>query len=73
MDLTYPADAEEFRGEIRAWLDENLPDGWFDDGFEMSDDERARFNREWPRKLFEGGGQFYGPLATGKGLAGRRR
>lgn len=55
MDLTYPADAEEFRGEIRAWLVENLPDGWFDDGFEMSDDERAQFNLEWPKKLFEGG------------------
>jgi hypothetical protein len=55
MDLTYPAEAEEFRVEIRAWLEENLPDGWFDDGFEMTDDERRRFNREWPQKLFEGG------------------
>ena len=55
MDLTYPAEAEEFRVEIRAWLEENLPDGWFADGFEMSDDERKRFNQEWPQKLFEGG------------------
>jgi alkylation response protein AidB-like acyl-CoA dehydrogenase len=55
MDLTYPPDAEEFRGEIRAWLEQNLPAGWFDAGFEMSDAERARFNVEWPRKLFEGG------------------
>ncbi len=55
MDLTYPADAEEFRVEIRAWLEENLPTGWFDDDFEMTDGERARFNREWPQKLFEGG------------------
>ena len=37
MDLTYPDEAEEFRTEIRAWLEENLPDGWFDDGFEMTD------------------------------------
>ena len=55
MDLTYPSDAEEFRTEIRSWLEENLPDGWFDEGFEMSDEERAQFNRDWPQKLFEGG------------------
>jgi alkylation response protein AidB-like acyl-CoA dehydrogenase len=55
MDLTYPAEAEEFRAEIRAWLERNLPDGWFDDGFELTDAERQRFNAEWPEKLFEGG------------------
>jgi alkylation response protein AidB-like acyl-CoA dehydrogenase len=60
MDLTYPADAEEFRTEIRSWLVENLPDGWFDEhqqpsGMEMSDAERKQFNLEWPQKLFEGG------------------
>ena len=55
MDLTYPSEAEEFRTEIRAWLRENLPDGWFDEGFEMSDDARRKFNQEWPEKLFEGG------------------
>jgi hypothetical protein len=55
MDLTYPADAEAFRTEIRAWLEANLPTGWFSDGFEMGDDERKAFNSEWPQKLFEGG------------------
>jgi alkylation response protein AidB-like acyl-CoA dehydrogenase len=55
MDLTYPADAEEFRAEIRSWLEQNLPDGWFQPGFEMSNDERKRFNAEWPERLFEGG------------------
>ncbi len=55
MDLTYPNEAEEFRTEIRSWLEENLPDGWFDDDFEMSDDERASFNKAWPQKLFAGG------------------
>jgi alkylation response protein AidB-like acyl-CoA dehydrogenase len=55
MDLTYPPDAEQFRVEIRAWLEENLPDGWFDDGFEMSSAERASFNEAWPAKLYEGG------------------
>jgi alkylation response protein AidB-like acyl-CoA dehydrogenase len=60
MDLSYDAEAEEFRTEIRDWLRKNLPDGWVDavdagETFELSDDERARFNAEWPRKLYEGG------------------
>lgn len=55
MDLTYPAEAEEFRAEIRTWLEQNLPTGWFDPSFEMSDADRAEFNRNWPAKLFEGG------------------
>ena len=55
MDLSYPTEAEEFRVDIRAWLENNLPDGWFDEGFEMTADERAEFNRTWPQKLFEGG------------------
>jgi alkylation response protein AidB-like acyl-CoA dehydrogenase len=55
MDLTYPAEAEEFRIQIRSWLEANLPDGWFDEGFELTDEERKQFNAEWPAKLFEGG------------------
>jgi alkylation response protein AidB-like acyl-CoA dehydrogenase len=55
MDLTYPPEAEEFRKEIRAWLEENLPAGWFDEGFEMTPEERAAFNDEWTTKLFDGG------------------
>jgi alkylation response protein AidB-like acyl-CoA dehydrogenase len=55
MDLTYPPDAEEFRGEIRAWLEENLPEGWFDEGFDMTSEERRKFHEEWTQKLFDGG------------------
>ena len=55
MDLTYPNEAEEFRAEIKGWLLDNLPDGWFDEGFEMTMSEREAFNAEWPAKLFEGG------------------
>jgi alkylation response protein AidB-like acyl-CoA dehydrogenase len=55
MDLSYPPEAEEFRGEIRAWLEANLPEGWFDEGFEMAAADKARFNDEWPARLFEGG------------------
>ena len=55
MDLTYPPEAEAFRVEIRAWLEENLPDGWFDEGFELDGEERARFNEQWAEKLYAGG------------------
>ena len=55
MDLTYPPEAEEFRTEIRAWLEQNLPDGWFDEGFEMTPEQKQAFNDDWTTKLFEGG------------------
>ena len=55
MELTYAPEDEAFRAEIRNWLQENLPKGWFDKGFEMSNDERKKFNDEWPSKLFQGG------------------
>jgi alkylation response protein AidB-like acyl-CoA dehydrogenase len=55
MDLTYPPEAEQFRKEIRAWLEENLPAGWFEDGFSMTAEERAAFHHSWSVKLFEGG------------------
>jgi alkylation response protein AidB-like acyl-CoA dehydrogenase len=71
MDLTYPPEAEQFRKEIRAWLEENLPEGWFDEGFELSGEEKQRFNEEWPAKLFEGGWicAAWPPEYGGKGLS----
>ena len=55
MELDYSPEDEAFRAEIRAWLKDNLPKGWFDKDFEMSAEERKKFNDEWPTKLFEGG------------------
>jgi alkylation response protein AidB-like acyl-CoA dehydrogenase len=55
MDLSYPADAEAFRTEIRGWLEDNLPSGWSTLGFEMSTDEKKAFNEAWPAKLYGGG------------------
>ncbi len=55
MDLTYPPEAETFRAEIRAWLEENLPDGWFEPGFELHGPERTQFHRDWTQKLYAGG------------------
>jgi alkylation response protein AidB-like acyl-CoA dehydrogenase len=55
MDLTYPPESEAFRLEIRRWLEDNLPDGWFDEGFELEGEAKVRFQQEWTSKLFEGG------------------
>jgi alkylation response protein AidB-like acyl-CoA dehydrogenase len=55
MDLSYPPEAEAFRGVIRAWLNENLPAGWGTEGFELSAEDRKQFNEQWVEKLREGG------------------
>ena len=56
MDLTYPPEAEAFRKEIRAWLEENLPEGWFDEGFEMTRRGAASSStRSGRRSCYEGG------------------
>jgi alkylation response protein AidB-like acyl-CoA dehydrogenase len=55
MDLTYPPESEAFRAEIRAWLEDNLPDGWFEPGFRLEGEDKAQFQKEWSTKLFEGG------------------
>lgn len=55
MDMSYPPEAEAFRTEIRGWLEANLPEGWFEPGFELSAEERKRFNEDWPAKLYGGG------------------
>ncbi|MGZ4760416.1 MAG: acyl-CoA dehydrogenase family protein, partial [Acidimicrobiales bacterium] len=71
MDLTYPPEAEAFRVEIRKWLEDNLPDGWFEPGFTMDAEAKVQFHKEWTTTLFEGGWicatwpQEYG----GKGLS----
>jgi alkylation response protein AidB-like acyl-CoA dehydrogenase len=55
MDLTYPPEAEAFRLEIRAWLDEHLPARYGEPGFTMTPEMRKSFNRDWVRTLHEGG------------------
>ncbi len=55
MDLTYPPEAEALRTEIRGWLEDNLPEGWFEPGFRLTDEERRAFNAAWTDKLRQGG------------------
>ena len=55
MELNYPPDAEAFRGEVRVWLEENLPTGWFEPGFHLTPEQRGDFNATWTEKLCGGG------------------
>ena len=55
MDLNYPAEAEAFRVEIRQWLEDNLPDGWFDPDFVLEGEAKVAFQQEWTKTLFDGG------------------
>ena len=48
MDLTLSPNEQEFRDELRAWVEENHP------GEEPSGDEAAfNFRREWQLKLHD--------------------
>ncbi len=54
MDFTYPPEAEEFRKEFRAWLDEHCTDAFRADGLGFSmemDEERLAAMRAWNRQL----------------------
>ena len=50
MDLSYPPEVEAFRDEIRKWLIDELPDGWFDGRRPTGDAYRA-FGVEWNKML----------------------
>lgn len=57
MDFSFSAKEEEFRHELRNWLEQNLPEGWLEGSSQVSKDEReyTAFLRDWQRKLYEGG------------------
>ena len=54
MDLSFPADAEAFRSEVRAFLAANLPTEWKGLGALDRDDAEA-FTNEWRRTIAEHG------------------
>ncbi len=57
MDLTWSAEEEEFREEVRGWLEANLPKENKALGEDEFDDDPAsfEFRRDWQRKLGEAG------------------
>jgi alkylation response protein AidB-like acyl-CoA dehydrogenase len=54
MDVTYPPEAEAFRERIRAFLSENLPEGWRGLGA-LSEPERMPFELKWRETLADNG------------------
>jgi len=52
MDLTYTAAEEEFRSELRSWLQANIPEEWTRSGFweALPEDESFRLRRDWERE-----------------------
>ncbi|MCW2758154.1 MAG: putative acyl-CoA dehydrogenase [Nocardioidaceae bacterium] len=55
VQMTYPPEVEGFRADVRAWLEENLPTGWFDDDAEMTPAEHEAFRSTWTDKLYTAG------------------
>jgi alkylation response protein AidB-like acyl-CoA dehydrogenase len=55
MDLTYPPEAEQFRSQIRQWLQDNLPEGWGTPALAMTKAQRRAFIQAWTEKLHRGG------------------
>jgi len=56
VDLGYTAEEEAFRHEVRSWLESNLPAAWRQDGKgRYRDEEDTDLQRDWQRKLHEGG------------------
>ncbi len=70
MDFDYGEKAEQFRAEVRAWLEENLPKEGSGDDIRviLAGDERAAFLKEWDEKLRKAG--FVG-IAWPKEYGGR--
>lgn len=54
MDFRQPPEVEAVREEVRAWLEQELPDGWRGIGA-LPPGEHGPFVRAWRQKLYEGG------------------
>ena len=55
MILDYGGEAAGFRAEVRAWLQENLPEGWPRPAGEQSPEDREKFRQDWNEKLYAAG------------------
>ena len=56
MDLSFTAEEEAFRQEVRTWLDRNLPGEWSNGGVGgYREDADEDMQRQWQRRLHEGG------------------
>jgi alkylation response protein AidB-like acyl-CoA dehydrogenase len=57
MDLTFSAEEERFRRQLRSWLADNLPAAWREPAFwaAMSDDDSFALRRGWERRKHAAG------------------
>jgi len=57
MDLAISKQEEDFRHELRKWLEENLPEGWLAGKRDLPEDNEAykAFLVDWQKKLYDGG------------------
>lgn len=70
MDFSFTEKEENFRMELRTWLEENLPEGWREGNRELPKETSAysRFLRAWQNKLYQGG---WAAIAWPKKYGGR--
>jgi alkylation response protein AidB-like acyl-CoA dehydrogenase len=55
MDLNLSPQESNFRDEVRAWLEVNVPKGWRSENASRSVEEEFQFLRSWQRKMFDAG------------------
>src|SRR5271154_5807905 len=71
VDVSYPAEVESFRAEVRAVLDEELPSGWAGIGAIAPREDAERFAAQWRQALYRRGllGITWPPEYGGRGLS----
>ena len=71
MDVSYPAEVESFRAEVRAVLAEELPPGWAGIGAIAPREDAERFAAQWRQVLHRRGllGITWPPEYGGRGLS----
>jgi len=71
VDLSYPAEAEAFRAEVRAVLAQELPPGWAGIGAIAGRQDAERFAAQWRQVLYRRGllGITWPPEHGGRGLS----
>ena len=57
MDFQFSEEQQQFRMELRAWLNENLERPWIEELRDPKNDEKKLFDirRSWQAKLHESG------------------
>ena len=71
MDISYPAEAESFRAEVRTVLAQELPPGWPGIGAIAGRQDAERFAAQWRQVLYRRGllGITWPPEYGGRGLS----